>query len=85
MKPLFKKNEEILRVKNIVAWGTNIQIIKEKVYSCGLKQIILKDEGGNKGEKIDISYYKEYELDFPFFKVEKRNLAEILKQKLNNK
>ena len=73
MKNLFKKDTEILRVKNIGGpWDKVYKIIKEEVYSCGAKQMILKDADGWKGEKIYLTRYAD---DLPFFNLKDIELA----------
>ena len=78
----FNKNQEILRVENLGSWNSNFQIVKEEVYSCGAKQIILKDSDGGRGEKVSLTWFEEREMVVPFFNSEDRNIAELLKAEL---
>ena len=78
----FNKNQEILRVENLGSWNSNFQIVKEEVYSCGKKQIILKDSDGGRGEKVSLTWFEEREMVVPFFNSEDRNIAELLKAEL---
>jgi hypothetical protein len=80
----FSKNQEVLRVQNIGNfWTQNYQIVKEEIYSCGKKQIILKDSDGGRGEKVSLTWFEENEIVVPFFSKGDIEKAKELKQILS--
>lgn len=74
-KAKFKKDETVLQVKNIGGCSRAVWVVKEvEIFSCGMKQIIIKDYIG--GEPWRGAKYMCFE---SFFKLNEMEAAEQLR------